>query len=150
MTKPNIRNYTSEVAATKSIAMIEAKLVAHGATDIMKQYDNGMIKGMAFRKVHNMQHLAFQLPANVEQVYKVMLSAKGGRHTVTALQNLRKQAERTAWKNVFDWVDIQMTLIAMEQAEFAEVFLPYMLVGKDETVFQKLNNDGFKALMPGN
>jgi hypothetical protein len=145
----NIRNYTSEVAATKSIAMIENKLVAHGATDIMKQYDNGTIKGMCFRKRHNNQHLSFQLPANVQQVYQVMRAEKKGRQTEAQQKNLMKQAERTAWKNVFEWVDIQMTMIAMEQAEFAEVFLPYMLVGKGETVFQRLNSDGFKALTGG-
>lgn len=39
-----------------------------------------------------------------------------------------------------------MTLIALEQVEFAEVFMPYMLVGKGETVYNRLNSDGFKAL----
>lgn len=144
-----LRNYTSSVPADRSVLLIEKKLVQHGASDIMKQYDgNGNIISMCFRKTHNNQHLSFQLPANTKQVYNVLRAARKGRHTDAQQEQLMRQAERTAWKNVYDWVDIQMTLIAMEQVQFAEVFLPYMLIGKNETVFSRLNGDGFKALMP--
>lgn len=149
MEKPNIRNYTSSVNADDSVNRIEKKLVQHGAQRIMKEYDGfGNVSAISFQKVHNGQSLSFQLPAKVDAVYKLFLQGKKPQ-TESQKKNLYQQAERTAWKNINDWVDIQMTLIALEQVEFAEVFMPYMLVGKGETVYNRLNSDGFKALKPG-
>lgn len=147
-----LRNYTSSVPADRSVLLIEKNLVKHGASDIMKQYDGkGNITSMCFRKTHNNMPLSFVLPANVQKVYDVLLANKKGRNTASQAENLMRQAERTAWKNVYDWVDIQLTLIAMDQVQFVEVFLPYMIVGKNnETVFQRLNGNDFKALTSGN
>ncbi len=143
----NIRNYTSSVSADQSVSNIEKKLVQHGATRIMKEYDGfGNVSAISFQKFHNGQPLSFQLPAKVDAVYKLFLANKKGRVTEPQKKTLFQQAKRTAWKNINDWVDIQMTLIALEQVEFTEVFLSYVLIGKNETVYQKMKGDGFKAL----
>lgn len=148
MKKSNIRNYTSSVNADDSVTRIEKKLVEHGASRIMKEYDGfGNVSAISFQVLHNKQPLNFQLPARVEPVFKLFMQGKNG-VTETQKKNIYQQAKRTAWKNVNDWVDIQMTMIALDQVEFAEVFLPYMLVAPHTTVYQKANENGFKALMP--
>lgn len=148
----NIKNYTSSVSADASVANIEKRLVMHGATRIMKEYDGfGNVSSISFQKVHKGQSLSFQLPAKVDAVNKLFLKQKKGSPTNAQKATIWQQAKRTAWKNVSDWVDIQMTLIALEQVEFAEVFLPYALVAAGKTLFQSINEreDGFKALGAG-
>ena len=145
--KPNIRNYTSSVNADQSVMNIERKLVMHGSTRIMKEYDGfGNVSAISFQKQHRTELLSFQLPAKVDSVHKLFLANKKGRVTDAQRKTLYDQAKRTAWKNISDWVDIQMTMIALEQVEFAEVFLPYVLVAPGQTMFNKMNESGFKAL----
>ncbi len=144
----SIRNQNSTVPAERSINNIEKKLIENGATDIMKQYEDGKITSLCFRKAHNNQHLAFKLPANVNAIYATLCKEykriKPGQAAMCMAQ-----AERTAWKLIYEWVDLQMTMIRLEQVEFAEVFLPYMLVGKNQTVYTHLNQNNFKALTSG-
>ena len=59
------------------------------------------------------------------------------------------QAERTAWRNIHWWLKVQLTMIALRMVEVSEVFLPYMLVAEQETLYQRLVSGGFKALAAG-
>lgn len=45
----------------------------------------------------------------------------------------RMQADRTAWKLLQDWVEVQASLIRIGMSTATEVFLPYMLVGSGKT-----------------
>jgi hypothetical protein len=63
-------------------------------------------------------------------------------------KRLRAQAARTAWKLIQDWVELQMALIKMRQAEFLQVFLPYVWNGK-KTFYTALKEQNFKLLPQG-
>lgn len=58
-----------------------------------------------------------------------------------------EQAERTAWKLVQDWVEVQLSMIQMKQADFVQVFLPYVWDGR-ETLYQRIKSTGYRALLP--
>ena len=58
-----------------------------------------------------------------------------------------EQAERTAWKLVQDWVEVQMSMVQLKQADVREVFLAYIWNGR-QTFFQNLEQTGFRALLP--
>lgn len=60
---------------------------------------------------------------------------------------IAKQAERTAWKILSDWVEIQTSLIELQQVDFLEIFISYAYDHlKDETYYDKIKNNGFKQL----
>jgi len=58
-----------------------------------------------------------------------------------------EQASRTAWKIVQDWIEVQMSMIQMKQADTLQVFLPYVYDGK-RTYYQALQQSNFRGLLP--
>ena len=68
------------------------------------------------------------LPANIEGVLKVFAKQK--------VKPDREQAERTAWRNIRDWILAQMAFVEAGNVEVDEVFLPYLTDGKGKTLYQ--------------
>lgn len=144
----NLKNYTSTVPAGSSMAKIEQCLVKAGATDISKKYEDGICIAITFRMLVNNRPLFFKLPAKVDACFKV-LWAEVKRPKPDTKSRTNEQAERTAWKIICDWVEIQLSMILLEQADPLEIFLPYAYdPSSDKTYYQKLKEGGFKALLP--
>lgn len=152
----NIKNYTSEVPAITLMGRIEKLLVSAGATDISKKYDNQVCTAIRFRIVHKTNEapnlgvpLFFELPAKVNACFNV-LWAGVSRPRADTKNKITQQAERTAWKIVSDWVEIQIAMIKLEQAELLQVFLPYVFDPvKEKTFYSQIKEAGYKALLPG-
>jgi hypothetical protein len=144
-----IKNYTSGVPVDRTMARIEAVLVRGGASNIMKDYRDGMVDAVSFfvNEPTTQKRLAIRLPANVNAVYETLLLTVKRPRPGTR-ERLKEQAIRTAWKLMQDWVEVQMSLIQMNQAEFLQVFLPYVWDGK-RTFFHGLKENGFKMLTDG-
>lgn len=47
-----------------------------------------------------------------------------------------EQSERVAWRIIKDWVETQMAILESEMVQMDEIFLPYMLNSKGQTVFE--------------
>lgn len=143
----NLKNYTSEVPAITSMGRIEKYLVEAGATDISKKYENQVCIAIRFRMMVNLQPLFFELPAKVGACFKV-LYAEVKRPNSDTKRKVMEQSERTAWKIICDWVQVQLSMIQLEQAELLQVFLPYVFdPGTGVTYYDKLKESGFKTLM---
>jgi hypothetical protein len=143
----NIKNYTSGVPASKSVSRIEELLVSMGAQNINKSYKDGQLYAISFLVDVNGNTVPFKLPAKVDQV-NAALKKSYKRLTSAAIRNINEQSERTAWKICSDWVEIQATIIKLQQAEFIEVFLPYVYkVETDQTFFESLKAHNYKALL---
>jgi hypothetical protein len=142
-----IKNYTSEVPASRSIQHIENCLIAHGAKNIMKMYDeNKRLESLAFILNIDGRDTPFKLPAHVDRVER-KLRARVRRPSDAVYRRVREQAERTAWKIQSDWVAIQMSLIELDQVEIMQVFLSYVWFPKDKkTYFELLKDNGFNLL----
>lgn len=124
--KNKLKNYTTSVPAERSIVEIERYLVDFGATAIMKEWDNDKkVISIAFK----IKEAGFKLPANTEGVAIALFG-----HNLTEVK--KKQAERTAWRILKDWIHAQMSIVVSGLAEPEQVLLPYMYDGK-LTLYQK-------------
>ncbi len=122
----NIKNYTSSVSAEKSIGQIEKILIEMGARNIAKEYDGfGKVDVISFSIQRGEGVIPFKLPAKREPIKRLFV-ADYKRPTKGQIDTATQQAERTAWKNVKEWVELQATMIKLEQVEFMEVFMPYV------------------------
>lgn len=144
----NLRNYTSGSPVERSVAFIERRLVEVGACHISKEYHKGMLIGITFALsgLHG-RMVPIRLPANVERCEQ-LFSAEVKRPRRDTMAKIHQQAERTAWKLLSDWVDVQCSMIMLQQAEPLEIFLPYLYDGNlGQTFFQALKSgEKFKAL----
>jgi hypothetical protein len=124
-----IKNYTTKVDVYQSLGEIQGALAKNGARKIMIDYDeNGNPVGVTFGINTPQGSLGFLLPANIEGVLKVFAKQK--------IKTDRAQAERTAWRNIRDWVLAQMAFVEAGNVEVDEVFLPYLTDGKGRTLYQ--------------
>lgn len=131
----------------------------------MKEYGiNAKVIAVTFQIDSPAGKKAVRLPADEERALEALwldyadgdkLSADGT--TITDWQSRKKkrkkdfheQAERTAWKIVQDWVEVQMSMIQMQQAEILQVFLPYLFDGR-RTYYQALKDSNYAGLLTNN
>lgn len=124
-----IKNYTTTVDVFKSLGEIQGALASHGARKIMVDYDvAGQPVGITFGIETPNGPRGFLLPANVAGVKAVFARQK--------VRAQKGQAERTAWRNVRDWIMAQMAIVEAGQVEIQEVFFPYLTDGRGHTVYQ--------------
>jgi hypothetical protein len=144
-----LKNYTSEGRGT--FEKIQKVLASHGANKIMYDYGpDGQLTAITFGLEINGQTMGFRLPALTENVVQIMYGGEdrwGRQKKITQAQ--RDQAYKTAWANIRDWIDAQMALIDTRQVKLEQVFLPYLIVKDNETLFEQLERKQF-ALPSGN
>jgi hypothetical protein len=144
-TNMHLKNYTSSVPVEKTIARIEFALARAGANGILKDYDNGRLSSLSFRvMLPTGKPISIRLPANADAVWMTMKRSVKRPRSGT-MEALKAQADRTAWKLMQDWVEVQLSLISMQQVEFMQVFLPYVWDG-EQTFYDKLKGGNFAAL----
>lgn len=160
-----LKNYTSNVPVSQTIYRIEQVLIKCGVGGIEKEYTSlGKVLAITFRiELEPGKPMFVRLPVNEEQALQALWSNYVGddwkylspdKNSLSWQSRLRKkksdfadQAERTAWKIIQDWVEVQMSMVQMKQADFREVFLPYFWDGK-RTFFTMVKDSGFRALLP--
>lgn len=133
-------NYTTKIDVEKTIGEITKSLSSHGASQIMTDYKEGIINLISFGMVIGEgQRIGFKLPCDWRPVLEVMKQDP----KVSARLCDQIQAVRVAWRIVKDWVVAQMALVDTGMVKTEEVFLPYLVTGNGQTLFQKLSNDKF-------
>ena len=142
-----IKNYTSNIPVERSIMAIEKLLMDFNCTHIAKIINKGRVEGFIFQIIDDQRGpISFKLPVKqiaVQRIFegKIKRPHKGTQNRVI------DQAERTAWKILHDWVEIQLTMVALEQAESIQIFLPYAYdFNEQKTLFEKYKDGGFKLL----
>jgi hypothetical protein len=140
-----MKNYTSNVPVERTVARIEAVLAKAGARSVQKDYKDGELVALSFVvQLPDHKPVNVRLPVNAEAVFQAM-RRNMKRPRAGSLQKLVEQSLRTSWKLMQDWVEVQLSLIEMQQADFLQVFLPYVYDG-EQTFYQRLKAGNFKAL----
>lgn len=122
-------NYTTKVNVFATLGEIQGILVKHGAKRIMQDYDDaGHIVALTFGIETPGGLRGVRLPANADAVQAVLTKQK--------VKCDREQAERVAWRIVKDWVEAQMAILESEMVQLDQIFLPYMVNDKGQTVFE--------------
>jgi len=161
-----LKNYTSAVPISDTIHRIEKVLIRCGVSGIMKEYGlNGKVMAITFQvpDPHGKDgKLTIRLPADEEKALDALwldyvdgdkLNSKGDAVSEWSSRKRKRrldfadQAARTAWKIVQDWVEVQMSMIQLKQADLIQVFLPYVYDGR-RTYYQALKESGFHGLLP--
>lgn len=162
-----LKNYTSDVPVPTTIMRIESILIKCGVKGIEKQYEDktGRVLALTFTiDVGDNRPLRVNLPVREEQVLEALWQEYVDGDPLTpdgqnvqcypnvkrkSRESFREQAQRTAWKLMQDWIEVQMSLILMKQADVREVFLSYILVNQKQTVFEVFQESGMKMLGNG-
>lgn len=138
-------NYSTQVESPKSIAGITGILSRFGARTITTDYDeNGFVSGLGFVIMVEGLPLAIRLPANVEAVYKTLCNADG----VPRSKRTREQARRVAWRILKDWLEAQLALFQVGQAEIAQVLMPYAVDSEGRTAYSVFKESHIRQLNP--
>lgn len=137
----SIKNKTS--AGKNTFDKIQKLLAENGAKKVMFDYDDdGHLEAISFALEINGQPVGFRLPALVENVVQIMYGGEdryGRAKKITPAQ--REQAYKTAWANIRDWIDAQLALVKTRQVQLAQVFLPYMVMRGDKTLYDQVMSD---------
>lgn len=143
----NLKNYTSGIPAMRTISNIEALLIAANATAVAKEVKQKTVTALMFQLDCGGKMHTIRLPANVDAVQDFLWKE----HVTTAIRNkrikedFRNQAERTAWKIMLDWTQVQISLIRLKQADALQIFLAYIWDG-NQTYYDYIKGNQFKAL----
>lgn len=159
-----LKNYTSNVPVSETVFRIEKVLIRCGAASVAKEYvgTNGVVSALSFEIDTPRGKVPVRLPVDVNRALDALwldyadgekLSPDGNEvHWNNRKKKKRsdfvEQANRTAWKIVQDWTEVQMSMIALKQADVLQVFLPYVITIGGESVYQRMLGGGFKALLP--
>ena len=123
-----IKNYTTKVDVFTSVGEIQGALARSGASKIMVDYKNGKPTAVTFAINTPNGIRGFSMPAAVEGTLRVFQRQK--------VKAERDQAERTAWRNIRDWVLAQVALVDSCDVPMEQVFLPYLTDNKGQTLYE--------------
>lgn len=141
-------DYTSTVPVSRTIAVIQAKLVEHGARAVMMEYgDDGRIKALSFNVKMPNGDLPIRLPIDTAATLRVLERQAANREIPARYAN-EEHAYRVAWRNIFYWVLAQLALLETEMVKMEEIFLPYVITPGGQTIYQVMAGKGF-LLGPG-
>lgn len=134
------------IPATRSIAEITAMLAEAGATAVNQQYAAGRVVGLAFAIQAKDGVRVFQMPVRTMAVQARLQDELGPRSRKTE-QEIAKQAERIAWRQLAVWAKAQLAIIELGMVETEEVFLPYLLGDGGRTMWEDFSQ--IRQIGPG-
>jgi oligoribonuclease (3'-5' exoribonuclease) len=139
-----LRNYTTQIAVSKTFSEISELLADMGAEQIMADYDGSkMMTAISFRINTGMGLMAYHMPARIDNIHAEL--QKSIYSKISRSKKTHEQAARIGWRILKDWIHAQMSLIKADQVEIDQVFLPYMQI-EGKTLYDHIKDDGLPAL----
>ncbi|HEY9351639.1 MAG TPA: hypothetical protein VIP28_00250 [Nocardioides sp.] len=135
-----VLNYTTKIAATKTVGEIQAMLAKAGASRIATDYEDGGASGLTFSLTTPHGPKLFSLPVDVRAMHRLLVSEcndgklRSGGVSIAVLTS-REHAERVAWRVMKDWLEAQLALVQTQMVQIDQVLLPYLHVDGDTTLY---------------
>jgi len=138
-------NYSTTVDHQKTAEEIRKLLRGRVSRTVMDEDNSGNVTAIQF--IINTEHgtFPFKLPVNVEACYQTLcLQRQNGE---ISGQITTDKARKVAWRILKDWIRAQLGLIDTGMAATEEVFLPYLMLDKDTTMFQALKDNKLPLML---
>lgn len=143
---------TTEVPATRSAHSISQLLASAGARSVSMKYgDDQRLVGIdfVFAAAGGAELLfPFSIPARVDLLFERLWKQRNSRRPPKREQ-VKEQAERIAWRQLFRWVEAQVALVDTGMVTHVEVFTPYCVDRSGRTMFEVLMSTRLKELTAG-
>ncbi len=138
-----IKNFSTTVDSFKTISEIQQLLSKKGVQNInIKNDEHGNPVALTFVLLWNLQPVGFSLPCNFEGIEKAMRKSRVKERLCT-----KEQALRVGWRIIKDWVAAQLAIVEAEACTMSQVFLPYAVTNKGETVYEMFEQTKAKELL---
>lgn len=132
----SIKNYTSKKEPTEYLGLMQSLLAENGATGIHMDYNSGTPVALSFSMFIGGNEIYFRLTVNIRGMLQAMENDKKvPNHKCTF-----GQAERTAWKNKYEWLHIQLSEIEANQAKMEQLLLGYAVTDNGMTAFERMQS----------
>jgi hypothetical protein len=133
-----LKDYSTSKSPESTIAEIQTLLKNFGVQGIITDYDDsGNIVNMSFKLLIQDTTVVFRMPSDWRPVLKALKSDKRvPRHKCN-----EDQARRTAWRQIYHWIDAQLALVSVHMVKIETIFLPYVVTKSGETFSERFDNN---------
>jgi len=133
---------TTKKSPEQTVGEIQALLKQLNIREVLINYDDdGEIEALSFSIRKGGSKIPFRLPVNHKPLWEL---AQNGQ---TKYIKTEEQARKVAWRQIYRWIEAQLALIQVGMAEAEEVFLPYMLIDNQHTVYDKFLSQGIAGYL---
>ena len=131
---------TTKKSPEQTVSEIQIILKKLGVRDVLINYDEqGEISAVSFTIQKDDNKIPFRLPVNYRPLWELAQAGK------TKYVKSEMQARRVAWRQIYRWIEAQTALIFTNMVTVEEVFLPYMLLNENQTVYETFLEKGFNS-----
>jgi hypothetical protein len=136
----SLLNYTTKKDADETADEIAKLLCRAGARAVLTEFDekHGYVTSLSFKMKINDQDVAFRLPCDWKPVLIILENDSHARRRGMANES---QAVRVAWRIVKDWVEAQLAIIEMKMVKTEQVFLPYVIMRDNKTLYEHVESN---------
>jgi len=132
---------TTNIDPSQTVGEIQKIIGQYGASAIRTDYEGGEVVAVSFTIKINNDHIPFRLPCRWEAIFEHL---KLKRKRKPYKRNDTAQAKRVAWRQILRWVEAQLALTETNMVKLHEVFMPYLLMDKGQTIFEKFESQNWK------
>ena len=157
--RPFVKSGSTKVPVTHSQSELERLLRRYGCAGfgVQHDYENQRAR-VNFRVPDGPENDAPLIPVALELNLRAVYDALHGQPKkrrwfedkyITEFDpagydvKLMQQAERVAWRILKDWIEAQMALLDIEMVKMEEIFMPYIVDQKGQTLYEKLEQKQF-------
>lgn len=136
---------TTKISASQTVGEIQKLLGEYGASAIRTDYENSEVVAVSFTVKIDGDQIPFRLPCRWEAIKTIFESRRKRRYgRGRPAGDLTSQAKRVAWRQILRWVEAQLALTETKMAKLHEVFMPYLIIDKGQTIFEKMESQNWK------